>query len=148
MVTTDILNGFAERKLTLATFFDIEKAYDTIKTHTILAELKKLNIKGNLLNSIKDFLHNRHFRVRIGTTYSEKKYPKNGIPQGSVLSVNLFNVGINGILDELPSNVQGSLYADDLMIYTTTKTTRTATRTIQQGIDKVNQWLQKTGLNI
>ena len=48
-----------------------------------------------------------------------------------VLSVTLFLVSINEILGELGNRVDGSLFADDLAIYITTKNQRVATRALQ-----------------
>ena len=146
--TTDILNGFAQKQLTVATFFDFEKAYDTISRTAIINEAIGLGLSGNLLNFITEFLKQRNFCVRIGETLSDKHYTNNGIPQGSVISVTLFNLGINAVLKNLPANVKGSLYADDLMIYITTNTIRNATRQLQQGIDNINQWITARGLKI
>ena len=36
---------------------------------------------------IKNFLSDRNFRVRIGSTLSEKHDQETGVPQGSILSV-------------------------------------------------------------
>ena len=54
-----------------------------------------------------------------------------GVPQGGVLSVTLFLVAINEIMGELGNGVDGSLFANDLAIYITTKNQRVATRTLQ-----------------
>ena len=146
--TTDVLNGFAQKKITMATFFDLEKAYDTINRKSIIDETKKLGLQGNLLDFIAEFLNCRTFKVNNKGTYSNSRNTVNGIPQGSVISVTLFNIGINGVLKELPSNINGSLYADDLMIYITTRTTRNAARQMQQGINEVNRFVTSKGLNI
>ncbi|GFX59806.1 putative RNA-directed DNA polymerase from transposon X-element [Trichonephila clavipes] len=39
-----------------------------------------------------------------------------GVPQGSVLSVTLFNIHMSSILDHLPPSVRGMLYVDDLQV--------------------------------
>ena len=40
-----------------------------------------------------------------------------GVLQGSVLSVTLFSLKINDILNVLPQTVHGNLYVDDLNIF-------------------------------
>ena len=117
IVTTDILNGFSQKNLTIACFFDVEKAYDTLNRDLILQELNLMGITGNMYNFIKEFLKGRSFQVKIGNTLSDHRFPQKGIPQGSVISTTLFNIGINRILENLDPEMKGSLYADDLMIY-------------------------------
>ena len=53
---------------------------------------------------------------------SQSKQTDLRIPQLGVLSVTLFQMVINGILGELGSGVDRSLFADDLAIYRYIKT--------------------------
>lgn len=55
-------------------------------------------------------------RVQVGSVISEARPLKDGVPQGSILSVTLFAVAINGVISVLPDGVRGSLYVDDLPI--------------------------------
>ena len=66
---------------------------------------------------IKAFLSRRFFQVKIGDNLSEKKRQDEGVPQGSVLSVTLFALAINGVTSVLPSNVLYTLFVDDLSTY-------------------------------
>ena len=66
-----------------------------------------------------------------------------GIPQGGVLSIILFLVAINGILG---NGVDGSLFADDLAIYITTRNQRVATRALQGVTNKLDAWAAGRGL--
>ena len=110
--------------------------------------MENLGIRGNMINFAIEFLTNRNFQVKIGQSLSNHKTPQNGIPQGSVISVTLFNIGINKVLENLPHQVQGLLYADDIMIYTTTKTIRNANRKIQIGINSINKWTKERDLKL
>ena len=55
---------------------------------------------------------------RAGGSISQSKQTDLRILQGGVLSLTLFLVAINGIL-ELGNGVDGSLFVDDLAIYIT-----------------------------
>ena len=66
--------------------------------------------------------------MKVGGSTSQNKQTDLGVPQEGVLSVILFLLAINGILGELGN---GSLFADDLAIYITTKNQRVATRALQ-----------------
>ena len=55
-----------------------------------------------------------------------------------MLSVTLFLVAINRILGELGNGVDGSLFADDLVIYITTRNQRMAARALQGVTNKLD----------
>ncbi|GFV29893.1 reverse transcriptase domain-containing protein [Trichonephila clavipes] len=57
----------------------------------------------------------RYSHVRIGHS-SHKFMQDQGVPQGSVLSVTLFNIHMRSILHHLPPSVRGMLYVDDHQI--------------------------------
>lgn len=65
---------------------------------------------------------------------------ENGLAQGSVLSVTLFLVAINGLLEtimEQEDGVNGMLYADDLVMYATGGNIE---EILQQKINILNKW--------
>ena len=145
-LTTDILNGFKEKKTTTAVFFDFEKAFDTISRNTIISNLKEMGVNGNILKFIHNYLKGRSIKVKIGNTLSEKHITTAGVPQGGVLSATLFLVAINTILDNLHCDVRGSLYADDLVIYHTSRMIRTSSRILQNTIQRLENWACTVGL--
>ena len=145
-LTTDILNGFKERKTTTAVFFDLEKAFDTISRKTIISNLKEFGVTGKMLSFIHNYLKNRYIKVRIGNELSNEQATTAGVPQGGVLSATCFLVAINTILDTLPAGVRGSLYADDLVVYHTSRMLRTSARLLQNTIKRLENWAHAVGL--
>ncbi|GBN44998.1 putative RNA-directed DNA polymerase from transposon BS, partial [Araneus ventricosus] len=113
---TEIRNAFIRRHHAVTIFLDIEKAYDRAWRYGILRDLYNCNLRGNLLIFIQNFLKLRQFRVRIGSQLSDYFVQEEGVPQGSVLSVTLFTLKLNCILQQLPLSVKGFLYVDDLNI--------------------------------
>ena len=107
-----------------------------------------MGITGNMLKFVENYIKDRLIRVRIGNEYSTPKHTKTGTPQGGVLSATCFIVAINNILENLSPNVQGSLYADDLIIYCTTSTPTVAERLLQRETDKIIEWTKRTGLHL
>ena len=81
-----------------------------------MRDLHGTGLKGHLPLFIPDFLANRQFRVRLGGTLSDYYSEEMGVPQGSILSVTLFILKINSIVNCLPPHVRGSLYVDDFLI--------------------------------
>ena len=141
----EIKRAFLKKQHLLAIFFDIKKAYDTCWKHGILKSLHNFGLRGNLPIFVKNFLDNRTFRVRVGSTLSEE-YPQHlGVPQGSVLSPTLFSVMINSVLSALPVSVGKMLYVDDLTIYSSSARLEGAERQITTALRSIDDWTKKTG---
>ena len=76
--------------------FDLEKAYGTWK-YGIVKDLPDMDLRGRLPLFQPNFFSERKLRVRVGTFLSDFYDLEMGVPQGSILSVNLFIVKINSI---------------------------------------------------
>ena len=98
-------------------FCDISKAFDRVWHEGLLYKLKRIGIRGTLLNWFRDYLNNRLQKVIIRGQNSKWGEIKAGVPQGSVLGPLLFLVYINDLVDGIQSNIR--LFADDTTIYIT-----------------------------
>ena len=76
-----------------------------------MRDLNDFGLKCRLPNFIDNFLSNRCFKVRVGTTLSDLQGQEEG-----VLSVTLFSIKINNIVKALNPGVDCSLYVDDFLI--------------------------------
>ena len=112
---TFIHEAFIKKEHLFAVFFDLEKAYDTWK-YGIMNDLQEIDLKDRLPIFVQNFLSNREFEVRVGSTLSEAHNQEQGVPQGSILSVTLFSLEINNIIKCLNPGVDCSLYVDDFLI--------------------------------
>ena len=65
-LTCHIEKGFKEKKHTVAVFFDLEKAYDTVWRPKILNYMHEMGLRGNLPAFAEGFLSFREFCVRGG----------------------------------------------------------------------------------
>ena len=136
-----LTNAFDQGLITDAVFFDFSKAFDRVPHTPLLQKLYAYGIRGNLLNWIKDFLHNRTFHVKVGASKSEDAPVNSGVPQGSVLGPLLFLVYIN----DLPQQLDGKclLFADDLKIWNPNDPSQ-----LQMDVDSVKRWSEEWGLPI
>ena len=120
-VTDDLFNGINNNKITLATFIDLKKAFDTVN-HTILVKkLELMGIKGDLLRWVKSYLQNRCQTTVANGVTSDCAYVICGVPQGSILGPLFFITYINDAIATVNSSCI-QFYADDTVIYTESDT--------------------------
>ena len=86
---TFVCEAFIKKEHLTAVFFDLEKAYDTTWKYGIMRDLSDFGLKGRLPHFMDNFLSNRNFEVRVGTTLFDLQDQGEGVPQGSILSVTL-----------------------------------------------------------
>ena len=66
-----ILDAFIKKEHCVSIFFNLEKAYDTTWKYGIMKGLHDIGPRGRLPNFISNFLSDRSFNVRIGSTLSD-----------------------------------------------------------------------------
>ena len=74
-----------------------------------------MGLRGNLPIFIGNFLTDRTFQIHLGTILSDV-FHQEGVPQGAILSTNLFNVKINDIMKQVDPGVECSLLMDEFVI--------------------------------
>ena len=142
---TFVREAFIKKEHLTAVFFDLEKAYDTTWKYGIMRDLSDFGLKGRLPHFIDNFLSNRYFKVRVGTTLSDLQGQREGNPQGSILSVTLFSIKINNIVKALNPGVDCSLYVDDFLICYRSKYMHTIQHQLQQYLNKIQKWALENG---
>ena len=82
----------------------------------------------------------------MGEVFSEEKQQEMGVPQGSVLSVMLFNIKINNIVKNLNCRTNCALYVDDFLICYRARKMNHIERQFQICLDKLHKWTTENGL--
>lgn len=129
---------------------DFEKAFDRIGIHTIISQLKEWKLGQKIINFVHSFLSNRKIRIKVNNVHSHIKPLYNGIPQGSPLSVVLFQVATDK-LNKIISNNQyfkHVIYADDLYIISKLSTHFNLQREIDTLFTSLDDWCNNTGAKI
>ncbi|GFQ95294.1 putative RNA-directed DNA polymerase from transposon BS [Trichonephila clavata] len=103
---------------TVAAFLDLSKVFDRVWKYKLVCKLySTFKIRGRILSWLADFLRARCIRIKFKNTVSGKFRSSQGIPQGSVLSPILFSLFIAGIETDANSDHCMGLYADDIIIW-------------------------------
>jgi len=144
----DIQLTFSNKKHLIAIFYDINKAYDTVWRRGILNELYNLGFNGRLLQFLANFLQDRYAQVRYGSLLSAPQKLQNGVPQGSVLSVTLFIIAMNAITKNQPVSVKACIYADDIVLYSSSKHLDTIANNLNESINQLNIWASLKGFSL
>ena len=79
--------AFIHNQHLVSTFFYLEKAYDTAWTYWIMKDLHRFDLRGRLPDFINNFMKDRYFNLRVGSTFSDSYSQEMGVPQGNILSV-------------------------------------------------------------
>ena len=141
---TFIGEAFISKEHVVAIFFDLEKAYDTTWKSGILSDLRDINLGGNLSIFISNFLKNRHFKVRLGSTLSDLYDQETGIPESCILSVTLFSFKINKIVYTLNKHINCSLYVNDFLDCYRSRRMHNIERQLQISLKFLN-WTDENG---
>ena len=142
---TFIRNAFIRKQHVVAIFFDLEKAYDTTWKYGIMKDLHDIGLRGHLPQFISNFLSNRSFNVRVGSTLSDTYEQEQGVPQGSILSPTLFNIKINNIAKCIDDDVDCSLYVDDFLICYRSKYMENIETKLQANLNRIENWALENG---
>ena len=145
MLQHDISQAFTRKRNILAVSFDLEKAYDTTWKWGSRNTLHRIGLRGSLPKFLSDLLKDRKFKVRVGKHYSQEKRLIEGLPQGAVESCDLFKIAINELRQAIPSDIEYSLYVDDLIIYCEGRHLPSLERRIQHAINRIVSWAENHG---
>ncbi|KAH9384281.1 hypothetical protein HPB48_026274 [Haemaphysalis longicornis] len=76
---------------------DLPKAFDTVSHEALRAEIENNYPGKRIYNYVASFLENRWSEIRTGNAHSKTCYNDRRVPQGSTISLLLFNLGMKKV---------------------------------------------------
>ncbi|KAL8625126.1 hypothetical protein ACOMHN_030760 [Nucella lapillus] len=142
-----------KNKKTVATFFDIKKAFDSVWHAKLLNKMGALGITGRMYNFIQTFLDSREITVKVGPSVSRSHILDMGVPQGSVIAPTLFSIMLHDILTTLQPQKKPptiSLFADDLAIWSHISDHAITNQmpAFQRNIDSIQNYMSNNGFEL
>ena len=141
----DVFEGFKRKEQTLAVAVDLEDAYNRVQLKLLMELLRQYGVSLTLTRWLAAALQKRKVAMRLGNWISTPQQLTMGLPQGSPLSLVLYNVYTKGLADLNSNGLSRVLtLADDGLIYKTASDISTAVTAVQEQLEKVSHWCQET----
>ena len=130
---------------TLATFFDLRKAFDTVNIDILKKKLERSGIRNSVLRWCTNYLTNRYQCTFANGVTSGTLPVTCGVPQGSVLGPIFFLVFVNDVKGAI-NDCKIKLYADDPVLYQSGINCDEAVAKLQESVDLFANWCEVNSL--
>ena len=143
-------DGFNKKppKRTIMTLIDFSRAFDKVWRNGLYNKMEEMSVPRCIIQWVRAFLRERRAQVHLNGTNSNTKIFKEGVPQGTVLGPVLFLIYINDILKKIGPEVECSLYADDLAIWTQSNKIEEAKTKLEEAVNEVRRWAEEWRMGI
>jgi len=148
ILSCDIHQGFVNSSLTIAAFLDIKSAFDNVIPNILIQDLENIGIPAKTRKFILNLISNRKLHFVIDGNKTDPFYSYKGVPQGSTLSPLLFDIYLKDTVKHLHTNSKILLYADDIVIYSTSNKPIEAFYSLQTSLNRVSSFLRSRGLDL
>lgn len=145
-----VLLGGRPRSIFTLPAMDVHKAYNHVSHSAILTILRWLNIRSRVCNLVRSFLDRRSFSIRIGKERVGHFTSERGLPQGSVLAPELYNVALLPLewqLGNIP-DILFPIYADEITVWSVHADLNRQQASLQAALDKTEHWCATIGLTL
>ena len=145
-ITENIRKALDDGNIGYGVFVDLQKAFDTVDHHILLAKLSHYGIRGVSNDWFKSYLSNRSQYVSINGYDSGLAAINCGVPQGSVLGPLLFLLYINN----LNQAIKFYHFADDTNLLCLGNSIKKLNKLVNADLKRLVNWLNanKISLNV
>lgn len=136
------------REFTLASFLDIEGAFNNVETASIRNALEKAGAEGAIVDWIDNMLKSRIINSEMAGD-AVKKTVTRGTPQGGVISPLLWLLVVDQVLESMKAKgFKVVAYADDVVILISGKHLPTITNLMESALLHLSKWSKQNGLGV
>ena len=132
---------------TVALFIDFKKAFDCLQYPVLMNKAKAHNFSEQVLDWLNSYLNSRSQTVMANGGSSTPMSIKQGVPQGSILGPLLYLIYANDIAGVITKS-KFTLYADDTVIYSSSKNLDRAIKNVQHDLNELMDWCKMNGIFI
>ena len=145
-ITDEISANIQDNFFTCSVFIDLTKAFDTIDHSILMSKLNNYGIRGIPAKLFLSYLTNRKQKTKINNIFSNSQILTCGIPQGSILGPEFFNIYINDLPKSSLFSVR--LFADDAYLTLRHNNPDILEHLVNQELIKTNEWIRINKLTI
>lgn len=110
---TSVYDCLNNKQFSIALYFDLTRAFDTIDHDLLLEKMYRIGIRGTANDWAASYLGDRTQIVVIDKFKSNQKEITTGVPQGSILGPLFFIIFMNDLTYACTSSYKTIVYADD-----------------------------------
>lgn len=128
---------------------DVQNAFNSASWTAIIKALERTDAPKYLQNVLGQYLSDRHIIVERPDCAPRVIEMSCGVPQGSVLGPDLWNLMYDGLLSiKLPSNTELIAFADDVAIVCTAQVPFILEEKLGKALQDVVTWMTDNGLEL
>lgn len=142
-----ITDNLDRQNYVLATYIDLQKAFDTVDREILLHKLQLMGIRGVAYSLISTYLKNRTQSTVVNGIRSTVEETKSGVPQGSVMGPILYLLYVHS-LSLLDMEVKYITFADDVVLLYAHKEPKTLETIVNNDLKIYYGWLLQNHLKI
>ena len=152
-LTAHVKKSLKRNKPTLATFFDVKRAFDSVWIGKLLQKISDIGINGHMYDALKALMVNRFIRVKVGNILSSERTLDMGVAQGTIYAPLCFSIMLHDMKNLKLKNASLILYADDLTIWqesrymhiNTPRQSREIREKFQSNVDIIMRYMNSNG---
>ena len=143
----EIREAMENNEYLVAVSFDLMRAYDLTWRRQVVEELLRAGMKGQMVRYVMNLLEGRKVKTVMGGLESSEVSQDTGLVTGTVISVTLFLLVANLILQSIPAGTKKLMFADDLTIFVRGQNLTKNGEVLQNAIDAIAETAKNIGFS-